>query len=103
MTAKAQKNTAPRIRWIRRAAVPPRTIRKNLRGYTASGFRLFQMICLSKCTNRFSCILQDLLLFHQLVVIYWRAGCWDGAVGWRFEYISSVELLSGRLSVTNTN
>ena len=44
---KAQKNTAPRIRWIRRAAVPPRTIRKNLRRYTGSGLRVFQMICLS--------------------------------------------------------
>jgi hypothetical protein len=99
---KAQKNTAPRIRWIRRAAVPPRTIRKNLRCYTGSAFRVFQMICLSKCTNRFSCILQDLLFFHQTVVIYWRAECWDGAVGWRFEYISSVELLSGVLSVTDT-
>ena len=42
-----EKNTAPRIRWIRRAAVPPRTIRKNLRRYTGSGFRPFQMICLS--------------------------------------------------------
>jgi len=42
-----QKNTAPRIRWIRRAAVPPRTIRKNLRRYSAPDFRAFQMICLS--------------------------------------------------------
>ena len=25
-----KKNTAPRIRWIRRAAVPPRTIRKKI-------------------------------------------------------------------------
>src|SRR5580658_8602359 len=38
-----QKNTAPRIRWIRRAAVPPRTIRKNLRRHIASGLRLFQI------------------------------------------------------------
>jgi hypothetical protein len=41
-TDSCKKNTAPRIRWIRRAAVPPRTIRKNLRCYTGPDFRYFK-------------------------------------------------------------
>ena len=47
--------------------------------------------------------MHDLLVFHQTVVTYWQPECWEGAVDWRFEYISSVELLSGVLSVTDTN
>jgi hypothetical protein len=51
------KNTAPRIRWIRRAAVPPRTIRKKLNVILIQTRAHFKRI-ISDFTARFSCKMQ---------------------------------------------
>ena len=97
-----KKNTAPRIRWIRRAAVPPRTIRKNLRGYTGPGVRVFQMICLSivplglvACCKNASFSPSRRNLLTECIFIR--------SIFWRFEYISSLGLLSGLLSLTGNH
>ena len=51
------KNTAPRIRWIRRAAVPPRTIRKKSNVILIQTGAHFKRI-ISDFTARFSCKMQ---------------------------------------------
>ena len=87
-----QKNTAPRIRWIRRAAVPPRTIRKNLRRYSALGFGAFQMICLSIVPIGLAVFRENAsfspdrcnLLSEWIVRV---------SIFWLFEYISTLRLL----------
>ena len=97
-----QKNTAPRIRWIRRAAVPPRTIRKNLRRHIASGLRLFQIIYFSIVPLGLvaSCKNASFSPERRNVLIKWIFTC---SILWRFEYISSLRLLSSLLSVTGSH
>jgi hypothetical protein len=101
--AKAQKKYSPPHPLDTKGCCSPQNNPKKSSSLYCLRFQGISNDLFVHCTNRFSCILQDLILFHQIVVIYWRAECWDGAVGWRFEYISSVELLSGVLSVTDTN
>jgi hypothetical protein len=97
-----KKNTAPRIRWIRRAAVPPRTIRKNLRRHIASGLRLFQIIYFSIVPLGLvaSCKNASFSPERRNVLIKWIFTC---SILWRFEYISSLRLLSSLLSVTGSH
>jgi hypothetical protein len=97
-----QKNTAPRIRWIRRAAVPPRTIRKNLRGYTGPDFGAFQMICLSIVPIGLATCRENASFSpgRRNLLTEWTFA-WS--VFWRFEYISSLRLLSGLRSITGNH
>jgi hypothetical protein len=103
LTVKAQKKYSPPHPLDTKGCCSPQNNPKKSSLSYCLSFQGISNDLFVDCTNRFSCILQDVLFFHQTIVIYWRAECWDGVVGWRFEYISSVELLSGVLSVTDTN